>query len=93
MIAQPRDHDENSPEPENHARDGGQHFHQGDQRLANPEWRQFGEVNCGRDAQRHRDNQRDERRNKRSVDKRQRAELFRHRIPGRGDEETEIQTV
>jgi hypothetical protein len=54
MIAQKRHHHENAPEPENDARNGGEHLYQGRDRLPNPKRRQLSEINRRRDAQRHR---------------------------------------
>ena len=86
MCPQPRNHDEDAPQAENHAGHGGQHFDERDERLPNPERRQLGQINRGGDAQRHGDEQRDERRYQRAVDERQRAELLLHRIPRRSGE-------
>src|SRR5437667_135450 len=55
IIAQPRNHDENSPQPENYAGDRGQHFDKRHNRLPHPERREFRQINRRRDAQRHRD--------------------------------------
>src|SRR3954453_2688916 len=56
MIAQPWDHDENSPQAENYAGNRGQHFDQRDDRLPDPERREFRQINRRRNAQRHGDN-------------------------------------
>ncbi len=55
IITQPGDHDENAPEPQDHARNRGQHFDQGHQRLPNPQRSKFREVRRRRDTQRNRD--------------------------------------
>ena len=76
---------------EDDARNGGEHFDEGRNRLPQPERRQFGEIDRRRDAEWHGDDQRDERGDERSVDERQRAELLGHRIPCRRDEEMETE--
>ena len=79
--------------PENHARNRRQHFDQGNERLANPERSEFGQINRGRDAQGHGDDQGDERGNDRPVDKRKGAELLCYRIPGRSGKEMKPESL
>ena len=59
MIAQPRNHHEDAPQPEDDAGNCGQHFDQRNKRLPNPERSKLGQIRCCCDAQRNRDDQRD----------------------------------
>ena len=81
IISQPRDHDKDAPKSEDYAWNRRQHLDQRNNRLANPERRKFRQINSGRDAQWDGNEQRNERRNKRSVNKRESAEMLRHRVP------------
>ena len=83
MVAQPRHHHKNSPQAENDARHGGEQFDEHDERLAQPERREFGEINGGGDADGHGDDERDGRRNERAENERQRAINIVDRDPSR----------
>ena len=87
MLAQPRHHHKNSPQAENDARHGGQQFDEHDQRLAQPERGEFGEINGRGDADGHGDDERDGRRHHCAEDERQRAELLIDRVPIAANEE------
>src|SRR5439155_222077 len=82
IIAQPRNHHENAPEPEDDTGNRRQHFDQRRKGLPNPERSKLSQIRCRCDAQWNRNQQRDERRNQRSVNEGQRAELLRDWIPG-----------
>src|SRR4029453_7084790 len=89
IVSQPWDHDKDPPQSEDDVWNRLQHFNQGNQRLANREWRKLRQINRSRDAQWDGDEERNQGRDQRSVNKRERAELLRYRVPRRCREEME----
>ena len=87
MGVQPRHHHKNSPQAEDDARHGGEQFDEHRERLAQPLRREFGEINRGRNADGHGDDERDGRRNERAEDERQRSINIVDGIPVAADEE------
>src|SRR5579862_1161267 len=89
VFLQPWHHDENAPETEDDARYGGEHLHQRDDRLAQPAGSEFREVDGGRDAERHGDEQPQEGGDERSVDEGERAVFLIDGVPLRAEEKAE----
>ena len=66
---------QDAPQAEHHRRDGGQQVDHVDDRLAEPPLGHLGEEQGDAEADRHREDQGDDRRQQRAVDEGQRAEL------------------
>jgi hypothetical protein len=71
----------------------GEQFDEHDQRLAQPERGEFGEINGGGNADGHGDEQGDGGRNECAENERHRAELFVDRVPVAADEEMPAEFV
>src|SRR6516165_10413758 len=81
---------EQPPDAVDDARDDRQELDGDPDGPSQPHGAQLGEKYGDQEPDRHRDQHRDERRDERAVDRRQRAEFLRHRVPALLDEE--IQT-
>jgi hypothetical protein len=86
-ILQERREYEQPPDAVDDARDARQEFDGDADRPPQPHGAQLSEKHGDQQPDRHRDQHRDERRDERAVDRRQRAEFLRHRVPALLDEE------
>ena len=81
ILAHERDQRKDRQQAENHAGDGSQKLHQEGAGVGKLRRRQLGKEDRGAHSQRDGNQERDERRQHRSVDEGQRAELFGDRDP------------
>jgi len=93
VSAQQRHKNKDGPQTVNHARNSGQQLGRKGKRAAQPAWGHFRHENCHSNGQRHRDHERNNRRNDGSIDERQGTELIVDRIPLAAKEKFEAEGV
>ena len=93
VVAENRREHEQAPHAVDDRRNRRQQLDRGAERPLEDDRAHLGEEQRDAEAHRHADGERDRRGHQRAVDRRQRAEVHRHRIPGVGDEKAESELL